>query len=153
MKIFITSFLFLVINTTPTYSGSINYETHAAIVPKEQKAFAECVSWQESRHNYRAVGDISSARGRWQFLDAQWRNGLAFMVSKRLVDFGMPKNKQKKLIKKLRNQSIDQWKPIYQDIGFLAALNWKYQWSGWRHWHVDNSKCNDLVPKYLRSNT
>lgn len=123
-----------------------DYKTAAARVPKEQIAFAECVSYQESRGNYRAIGDSSSARGRWQFLDDQWRRGLSYMVAKRLTDYGMPKSKQKPLIEKLRSKSIDKWDPIYQDVGFVAALNAKHLWSGWRHWYVKGSKCNDLVP-------
>lgn len=125
---------------------AVDYKTAAARVPKDQIAFAKCVSYQESRGNYKAIGDSSSARGRWQFLDLQWRHGLSYMVSQRLVEFGMPESKKKPLIKKLRSKSIDKWDPIYQDIGFVAALNAKHPWSGWRHWFVSGSKCNDLVP-------
>ena len=71
------------------------------------------------------------------------------MVANRLVDYGMPKSKTKKLVKHLQSKSIDQWEPIYQDVGFVAALNAKYHWSGWTHWAV-NSKCNELVPTLLK---
>lgn len=125
-----------------------DYKTAAARVPKDQIAYAECVSYHESRGNYKAIGDSSSARGRWQFLDKQWRHGLSYMVANRLVEFGMPKSKSKKLVKNLQSISIDNWQPIYQDVAFVAALNAKYKWSGWTHWAV-NSKCNQLVPNYL----
>jgi hypothetical protein len=127
-------------------ANAYDFKAAAARVPQDQIAFAKCVSWQESRGNYKAIGDQSSARGRWQFLDDQWRRGLSYMVAKRLTDYGMPKSKQKALIEKLRGKSIDKWEPIYQDVGFVAALNAKYPWSGWRHWYVEGSKCNDLVP-------
>jgi hypothetical protein len=52
------------------------------------------------------------------------------------------------LVKHLQSKSIDTWEPIYQDVGFVAALNAKYKWSGWTHWAV-NSKCNLLVPQQL----
>ena len=131
------------------HANAYDYKTAAARVPQDQIAYAKCVSHHESRGNYKAVGDRSSAKGRWQFLDKQWRHGLSYMVAKRLVDYGMPKSKMKIVVEKLQSKSIDEWKPIYQDIAFLAALNAKYQWSGWTHWSV-NSKCNELVPPQLR---
>ncbi len=124
-------------------------KTAAARVPKDQVDYAKCVSHHESRGNYKAVGDVSSARGRWQFLDDEWRHGLPFMVANRLVDHGMHKSKKKKLVTDLQSKSIDKWEPIYQDVAFLAALNAKYHWSGWTHWAV-NSKCNELVPTSIR---
>jgi hypothetical protein len=130
-------------------ANAVDYKTAAAKVPKDQIAYAKCVSHHESRGNYKAVGDQSSARGRWQFLDKQWRRGLSFMVAHRLVEYGMPKSKVKDLVKDLQSKSIDRWNPIYQDVAFLAALNAKYQWSGWKHWSV-NSKCNELVPTMVK---
>ena len=130
-------------------ANAVDYKTAAARVPKDQVGYAQCISHHESRGNYKAVGDQSSARGRWQFLDKQWRHGLSFMVANRLVDYGMPKSKTKKLVKHLQSKSIDAWEPIYQDVGFVAALNAKYHWSGWTHWAV-NSECNKLVPTPLK---
>ena len=124
---------------------STTIELKAAQIPKQEQAFAKCVSWQESRNNYHAIGDNQFARGRWQFLDNNWRHGLSFMVADRLVTFGLPKSKAKILIKDLQKRPIDTWKPIYQDIGFVSALNAKGSWSGWRHWAVD-SQCVKLVP-------
>lgn len=117
----------------------------AAIVPPTQRPFAECVSFRESHHNYKARGDESSARGRWQFLDRQWRNGLAYMVADRLRDFGMSRPASKHVRIHLQSISIDRWDPAYQDIAFVAVLNARGPWSGWRHWYLAGSKCNALV--------
>lgn len=134
------------IHATPVH---INYYAEAARIPKDQRVYAKCISNQESHGNYRAIGDNTNARGRWQFLDSNWRRGLSFMVTKRLVSFGMPESKQKSLVKHLQSRSIDTWKPAYQDIGFISALNAKHKWSGWRHWAVD-VKCTKYVPKQFR---
>ena len=140
--------IFLLMVPTPAQAPAVasnNFKLAAAKVPNSQQAFADCVSHHESRGNYKAVGDKSSARGRWQFLDAQWRHGLSYMVANRLVTYGMSKSKTKDLVKDLQKHSIDTWKPVYQDIGFVAALNAKGPWSGWTHWKV-NSECVKLVP-------
>lgn len=118
----------------------------AADIPTHQQAFAECVSQRESHGNYRARGDHSSARGRWQFLDLQWRRGLSFMVTERLVKFGMPKRDARQLRTRLQATSIDKWKPHYQDAAFIAVLNANGPWTGWRHWYLSGSRCNSLVP-------
>lgn len=130
-------------------SAATDYKLAAAKVPQDQRSYAKCVSFYESRGDYRAIGDNTNARGRWQFLDSDWRHGLSYMVANRLVDHGMHKSKVKKLVKHLQSRSIDTWEPVYQDIGFVAALNAKHHWSGWRHWAVD-SQCNKLVPKAYR---
>lgn len=118
----------------------------AAQIPESQVAFAHCVSHRESRDNYQARGDQSSARGRWQFLDLQWRHGLSFMVAERLVRFGMSKRDAKHVRVHLQSIPIDRWKPDYQDAAFVAALNANGNWSGWRHWYLNGSPCNRLVP-------
>jgi hypothetical protein len=130
---------------TPNVQAA-NYKLAAARIPSDQVAFAQCVSHRESRGNYQAASRVSSARGRWQFLDRQWREGLSYMVANRLVDYGMPKQKRNALVKRLQSKPIDAWKPLHQDIGFVAALNAKHPWSGWRHWYFANSPCNKLVP-------
>lgn len=127
----------------------VDYYKSASEIPKDQQVYAACISDQESRGDYRAIGDNTNARGRWQFLDSNWRHGLSYMVAKRLMDNGMPKSKSKSLVKHLQSRSIDTWKPVYQDIGFVAALNAKHKWSGWRHWAVDR-QCNKYVPKKYR---
>ena len=117
----------------------------AQAIPQDQQPFASCVSHRESRDNYKARGDESSARGRWQFLDRQWRHGLSFMVAERLRDFGMSSAASKRVRIHLQSISIDRWDPAYQDIAFVAVLNARGPWSGWRHWYLAGSKCNSLV--------
>ena len=122
--------------------------THAAEIPASQQAFAACVSHRESHGNYRASRNEagSSAAGRWQFLDKQWRHGLSFMVAERLREFGMSAKAADKVRRELQAKPISQWAPKYQDAAFLAALNARGPWSGWRHWYLAGSKCNALVP-------
>ena len=132
--------------TSSPANAATDYKLAAAQIPKDQRSYAACVSYHESRGDYKAIGDNTNARGRWQFLDSEWRRGLSFMVAKRLREYGMHESKVKPLVKHLQSKSIDEWEPVYQDIGFVAALNAKYPWSGWRHWAVDKP-CNKLVPK------
>lgn len=122
----------------------------AAHIPVAQQAFAECVAHRESRGSYTARGDRSSARGRYQFLDLQWRRGLSYMVAERLRHFGMPAKDAKRIRVQLASRSIDRWAPAYQDAAFVAVLNADGAWSGWRHWHLSGSKCNRLVPAGAR---
>ena len=122
--------------------------THAAEIPASQQAFASCVAHRESHGNYKAARPEagSSAQGRWQFLDKQWRHGLSFMVAARLRDFGMSAKAADKVRRDLQAKPIKRWAPEYQDIAFIAALNARGAWSGWRHWYLAGSKCNALVP-------
>lgn len=117
----------------------------AAQIPHSQQAFAACVSNRESHGNYRARGDESSARGRWQFLDLQWRRGLSYMVAERLRSHGMSRAASKHVRIHLQSLSIDRWDPAYQDIAFIAVLNARGPWSGWRHWYLSGSRCNVLA--------
>ena len=117
----------------------------AAQIPTDQRVFASCVSERESHGNYKARGDRSSARGRWQFLDAQWRHGLAYMVADRLHRKGMSKAAAQLVRIHLQSISIDQWAPVYQDAGFIEVLNARGKWSGWRHWYAPGSRCNALA--------
>jgi hypothetical protein len=145
---------------SPTYGGGMIAEAvlatalalsaspaahHAAHIPADQSTFASCVSDRESHGNYRARGDESSAMGRWQFLDKQWRFGLAYMVADRLHRFGMSRAAAHDLRIHLQSISIDKWAPVYQDAGFLEVLNARGKWSGWRHWYAPGSRCNALA--------
>ena len=117
----------------------------AATIPDPQRAFASCVSHRESHGNYKARGDESSARGRWQFLDQQWRHGLAYMVAERLRHFGRSRHESKRVRIHLQSVSIDRWPAYAQDAAFVAVLNARGPWSGWRHWYLPGSKCNALA--------
>lgn len=117
----------------------------AAHIPASQQAFASCVSNRESHGNYRARGDESSARGRWQFLDLQWRRGLSYMVAERLRDHGMARQESKRVRIHLQSISIDRWEPAFQDAAFISVLNARGPWSGWKHWYLSGSRCNALA--------
>lgn len=119
----------------------------AAAIPADQIQYAQCVSTRESHGNYKArhAEAGSSAAGRWQFLDNQWRKGLSFMVRDRLVKFGAPKKSAEQIRKHLTTTPINHWEPQFQNIGFVAVLNARGKWSGAHHWHIAGSKCNSLV--------
>lgn len=117
----------------------------AAAIPASQRAFAECVSQRESHGNYEARGSDSSSAGRWQFLDRPWRKGLAYMVAARLRDHGMSGPKSKAVRIHLQATHIAAWEPAFQDAAFVAVLNARGPWSGWRHWYLAGSRCNALA--------
>jgi hypothetical protein len=125
---------------------------HAATIPTAQRAFAACVSHRESHGNYAAKRSEagSSAAGKWQFLDKQWRRGLSYMVAERLRAFGMSAHDAAVIRRHLAATRIDTWAPAYQDAAFVAVLNARGPWTGWRHWFLAGSKCNRLVPVNMR---
>jgi hypothetical protein len=95
----------------------------------------KCIMKRESHHNYRAANKSSSARGAYQFLDSQWRNGLVWMMIKE------SKNNKDGLvisIKKLRNKPIHAWSRYYQDRAFFTA--WRHG-AGNKHWAYPGSRC------------
>lgn len=118
----------------------------AADLPPAQHEFRECVAQRESGGSYTAVNrdEPSTASGRYQFLDAKWRKGLAYMVADRLRDHGATGVKPLRV--RLQATPISKWPPIMQDVGFAAVLNARGPWSGWRHWHYPGSACNRLAP-------
>jgi uncharacterized protein YneF (UPF0154 family) len=95
----------------------------------------KCIMQRESRHNYRAANKTSSARGAYQFLDRQWRDGLVWMMlkeSKKYED-GLDES-----IKSLRNKPIHAWSRYYQDRAFFTA--WR-NGAGKKHWALQGSRC------------
>ena len=114
----------------------------ASMLSPEQERFRECVVHRESRGNPRASNPNSSAQGKYQFLDKQWRKGLAHMVTVALREKGVP---VRGLKGDLRATPIKNWGPVLQDIAFAEVLNARGEWSGWRHWYLPGSKCNGLV--------
>ena len=123
--------------------------TVASELPASQMQFRECVAERESGGSYRAKNPNSTAMGRWQWLDSQWRRGLSHMVAVRLKDHGMPWASAKKLRDELRRKPISEWHPRVQDVAFAATLNADRPWSGWRHWRYGD-KCDALVPGGVR---
>ena len=63
----------------------------AGRIPTEWEPFRDCVVNRESHGNPRAQNPISSAQGKYQFLDRSWRRGAAWNVYSRLRDAGMPR--------------------------------------------------------------
>lgn len=100
---------------------------------KDQERFRQCVMKRESHHNYRAANRSSSARGAYQFLDNNWRDGLVHMMLKesKKKDHDLDKK-----IKKLRNKPIHKWNRYFQDRAFFTALNYNGKWSGKKHWNA-----------------
>ncbi|MGI9135464.1 MAG: hypothetical protein ACR2JS_00150, partial [Candidatus Nanopelagicales bacterium] len=87
----------------------------AAQIPQQAQAFASCVSERESHGTYKARGSDASSAGRWQFLDNEWRRGLAYMVKARLVRFGMSRAQAERIRVELTGKHIAKWQPAYQD--------------------------------------
>lgn len=123
-------------------------QTAASVIPRAWRPFAECVSFRESRNNPKAVNGSSGAAGKYQFLPA-WRHGLPYMVAERLVEHGYPQRLRKALRIRLQATPIHKWEPIYQDIGFAAALL-APNGRGWRHWTLPGHRCQSLVPGFAR---
>lgn len=114
----------------------------AATVPRSLRPWAACVLNRESGGtlNDRTSGQgarnpVSSASGRWQFLDTSWRSGLSFMVRDRLIRFGMPKAQAREVRLYLGARPISEWHGLWQDIGFLEVMarGGKHHWSGGSH--------------------
>jgi hypothetical protein len=99
----------------------------------DQEKFRWCVMKRESHHNYRAANKTSSARGAYQFLDSQWREGLSYMMVKesKKSDDGLIAN-----IRNLKGKPIHSWNRYYQDRAFFTALNYNGKWSGKKHWNM-----------------
>lgn len=90
----------------------------------------KCIMQRESRYNYKAANRSSSARGAYQFLDSQWRDGLVWMM---LDEGGNVKE-----IKSLRNRPIHKWNRYYQDRAFFTA--WRHG-EGKHHWYYPRHNC------------
>lgn len=114
----------------------------AATVPASIRSFASCVINRESGGNLNdttsgmgARNPVSSASGRWQFLDTSWRRGLSFMVRDRLVQFGMPKANAREAREWLGAHHISTWPGILQDVGFVEVMErgGKHHWNGGPH--------------------
>lgn len=95
----------------------------------------ECIMHRESRHNYRAANKSSSARGAYQFLDSQWRDGLVWMM---LKESKQEKDGLSDSIKMLRDKPIHAWSRYYQDRAFFTA--WRHA-EGKKHWALQGSRC------------
>ena len=109
----------------------------AASIPKSHHKWAACVIKRESggtidriQSGVGARNPTSTASGRFQFLDSQWREGLAFMVRDRLVQFGMPNDDARTIRQQLSTQPIYEWHGYWQQIGFVEVITR----GGEQHW-------------------
>lgn len=101
--------------------------------------FRRCIMHRESRGNYRAANKISSARGAYQFLDKQWRDGLVWMMLKEERQIDGPLKKE---LRELFDKPIHKWSRYYQDRAFWTAFR---HGKGKHHWHIHGSPCNRLA--------
>jgi len=95
----------------------------------------KCIMQRESRHNYRAANKSSSARGAYQFLDSQWRDGLVWMMLKESKKHNDGLHDS---LKGLRKKPIHAWSRYYQDRAFFTA--WRHG-AGKKHWAYPGSNC------------
>lgn len=125
-------------------------QTAASLIPRAWRPFAECVSKRESHHNYRARNRSSSASGRWQFLDLQWRvnGGIEWIVSRQLKRAGVAWSARKPIVKYLDATPIYRWPEWAQDAAFVGVVTERR--TGWRHWSLPGHRCQSLVPGFAR---
>ena len=114
----------------------------AGRVPAAWEPFRACVVARESKGDPRAQNPISSAQGKYQFLDRQWRRGAAWNVYHRLRDAGMPRSQARRILTRLHATPIKFWREQYQDAAFAFVILIP---RGWRHW-AGGHGCNTLVP-------
>ena len=123
--------------TRPSRSAYASSIRRAAVIPPRLRPWANCVSDRESSGSYTARNPSSSASGRWQFLDSQWRRGLSFMVADRLRDHGVPRPTARVVRVHLAATPIHRWPAPYQDAGFVEVV----ERGGAHHWALAGSKC------------
>lgn len=116
----------------------------AAHIPREWEPFRQCVAERESGHSYRAQNPVSSAQGKYQFLDNNWRHGGGWNVYKALTKHGYDRPTAKRVLHRLHATPIKKWRPIYQEILFAYVLTSR-EGKGWRHWYLAGSRCNTLA--------
>ena len=127
-------------------AGNASIVDQASQTPtRQQQLFADCVSHRESRNDPAAQSTISSSAGKWQFLQSQWGQSLPWMVAKRLRAFGMDPVHATTIRVRLQHTPIHVWSESLQDVGFVAVLNARGPWTGWRHWYLQGSPCNALA--------
>ena len=114
----------------------------AARIPAAWEPFRDCVVNRESHGNPRAQNPVSSAQGKYQFLDNSWRRGAGWNVYSRLRDAGMPRPQARRILARLHSTPIKQWREEYQDAAFAFVILIP---RGWRHWSGGHG-CNTLVP-------
>jgi hypothetical protein len=95
----------------------------------------KCIMQRESRFSYHAANKSSSARGAYQFLDSQWRDGLVWMMLKESKKHNDGLSGE---IKSLFDKPIHKWSRYYQDRAFYTA--WQ-NGNGKHHWYYPGHRC------------
>jgi len=132
----------------PVAAGTavVEMQTGAAEIPKVWKPFAQCVAQRESHGNPRAKNPTSSAEGKWQFLDTQWRirGGIEWIVLRQLKKQGMNWQQRQRIYWQLTNNRIKDWPEWAQDAAFVGVVTERS--SGWRHWSLPGHRCQSMIP-------
>jgi hypothetical protein len=102
---------------------------------KKWESSRKCIMQRESRFSYHAANKSSSARGAYQFLDSQWRDGLVWMMLKESKKHNDGLSGE---IKNLFDKPIDKWSRYYQDRAFYTA--WQ-NGNGKNHWYYPGHRC------------
>lgn len=102
--------------------------------PKAERQ-RKCIMDRESSFSYHAANPTSSARGAYQFLDNNWRDGLVHMFIKesKKTDDGLVKE-----ARKLFGKPIHKWNRYWQDRAFFTA--WRFG-EGKHHWYHSSIRC------------
>ena len=125
--------------TRPSRSVHASSIRRAATIPPRLRPWAACVLRRESggtladpTSGMGARNESSSASGRWQFLDSQWRRGLSYMVADRLRDHGVPRPTARVIRLHLAATPIHRWPAPYQDAGFVEVVErgGAFHWRG-----------------------
>jgi muramidase (phage lysozyme) len=95
----------------------------------------KCIMSRESHFSYHAENSSSSAKGAYQFLDSQWRDGLVWMM---LKESKKTKDGLSAEIKTLFDKPIHKWSRYYQDRAFYTA--WQHG-NGKKHWYYPGHNC------------
>lgn len=105
----------------------------------DQESFRRCVADREGSFTYMVIGGGGDQyHGTYQFHNANWRDGLVWMMlaeSKR-TDDGL-----REKLKTLFQRPIHKWSRYFQDRAFYTALNVRGKWAGAHHWNGGNYRC------------
>ena len=132
----------MMIPTERPATSSARIVAMAGRIPAAWEPFRACVVARESNGDPQAENRVSSAQGKYQFLDRQWRHGAAWNVYHRLRDAHMPRPQARTILARLHATPIKGWAEPYQDVAFASVILIP---RGWRHWAGDHG-CNTLVP-------
>ena len=132
----------MMIPTERPATSSARIVAMAGRIPAAWEPFRACVVARESQGDPTAENRASSAQGKYQFLDRQWRHGAAWNVYHRLRDAGMPRSQARRILTRLHSTPIKRWREEYQDAAFAFVILIP---RGWRHW-AGGHGCNTLVP-------